>query len=138
MKKQSRRESHLLLPVMESEKKEEVQEIHGSLPEKRSEVVIFIATNVSSALLSVRLHHILTNATGFDLVSPNPHTEPEEESTRLMPISQTRKLRSRDVTGHAQSLTRKGLSQDSDPGLSEPNVPALNVMLHAPPTDSRH
>ena len=84
MKKQSWRESHLL--VMESEKKKKaVQELPGSLPDNRSEVVIFIAIRVSRAPLAVRLHNILTKASGSNSISLNLHKS-EEQCTRLCPF----------------------------------------------------
>lgn len=67
------------------EKNKAVQELPGSLPDNRSEVVIFIATRVSRAPIAVRLHNILTNASGSDSISLNLHKS-EEECTGLCPF----------------------------------------------------
>ena len=67
------------------EKNKAVQELPGSLPDNRSEVVIFIAIRVSRAPLAVRLHNILTKASGSNSISLNLHKS-EEQCTRLCPF----------------------------------------------------
>lgn len=70
--------------------------IHGSVPENRSKVVIFVATNISSALC----HHqaLMCPAQWCQglCVFPGMHGEPEDCALRV-PISQTKKLRLRKV-----------------------------------------